>query len=94
MTKLCELLFRQGSRGEEKSGEINRLLALYLHFLSPDECTGASDDWAYDNGARYSYTIELPPKPKDKNSFMVMPEEIIPIATETFHGIRAMIKTE
>ncbi|XP_003739365.1 carboxypeptidase B [Galendromus occidentalis] len=59
--------------------------------------TGSSVDWAYEHGARNAFVIELPPTQAEARGamgFIVMPDKIQSIAQSTFHGIRAMIKSD
>ncbi|KAF4522164.1 hypothetical protein B566_EDAN010424 [Ephemera danica] len=51
---------------------------------------GAMDDYAYDVGKmRYSYTVELP---AGGSGFDPPPSDIIPVTTETWAGIKAMVE--
>lgn len=49
--------------------------------------SGSSDDYAYDQGFLYSYTMELP----GPRGFVIAPSEILPVARETLVGLNAML---
>ncbi|XP_071945106.1 carboxypeptidase B-like isoform X2 [Antedon mediterranea] len=52
--------------------------------------SGASEDYAYSIGTRFSYVIELPDK--GKYGFVLPEEEIIPTGEETYAGVMAAFR--
>jgi len=49
--------------------------------------SGGSFDWAYDQGIKYSYTLELRPDDKAFNGFVIPASNIEPSGKEVFAGI-------
>lgn len=72
---------------------LNRKLKLwfqvtYLFFPLPcvDLAPGGSDDWAYDLGIKYSFTIEL--RDTGTYGFLLPPEEIRPTCLEALSAVK------
>lgn len=73
---------------------LNRKLKLwfqvtYLFFFSlpcVDLAPGGSDDWAYDLGIKYSFTIEL--RDTGTYGFLLPPEEIRPTCLEALSAVK------
>ena len=56
-----------------------------LYFLSVDLAPGGSDDWIYDLGIKYSFTIEL--RDKGKYGFLLPERFIRPTCSEALVAV-------
>ena len=52
--------------------------------------SGASRDWAYDSGVKFSYTIEL--RDNGTYGFLLPPDQIIPTGKEFTAAVKSMIE--
>ena len=59
-----------------------------------DPSSGGSDDYWYNEGVKYSFTFELPPKTAQEGHFMLPSSEIYPVAMETIAGLKAFSELE
>lgn len=67
------------------------LLTLRLPALSlPDQASGGSIDWSYDNGIKYSFAFEL--RDTGRYGFLLPSNQIIPTAEETWLGLKTIME--
>lgn len=59
---------------------------LYFISLSTDPAAGGSDDWAYDEGIKYSFTFEL--RDTGRYGFMLPESQIKPTCEETLLAVK------
>lgn len=63
------------------------LQVIHLFFLPhTDLAPGGSDDWAYDLGIKYSFTIEL--RDTGTYGFLLPPQEIKPTCIEAISAVK------
>ena len=59
---------------------------LYFTSLSTDPAAGGSDDWAYDQGIKYSFTFEL--RDTGRYGFLLPESQIQPTCEETLLAVK------
>lgn len=64
---------------------------LWIMSLSlPDQASGGSIDWSYDNGIKYSFAFEL--RDTGRYGFLLPANQIIPAAKETWLGLKKIME--
>ena len=62
----------------------------WLAWFLPDQASGNTIDWAYNQGIKYSYTFEL--RNTGRYGFIVPANQIIPTAKETWLALMAIME--
>lgn len=57
---------------------------------APDQASGSSIDWAYNQGIKYSFSFEL--RDTGRNGFLLPASQIIPTAEETWLALQTILE--
>lgn len=75
---------------EQQNSTIALLLLWTISLSLPDQASGGSIDWSYDNGIKYSFAFEL--RDTGRYGFLLPANQILPAAKETWLGLKKIME--